>query len=643
MSNLILDAFSSLGSKINKITGRTNDTEIQEGVVSEKLPELTLEMENETLLKLTSQWKKTWEASDVYSEWQNRSEENENYWKGKQFQQPKLDKTRPLVDNVIFESVETYLPQVTRRNPEPMVVLARKEEQSKENLQFATEIQKELGELADELVLRLKLKKVARHWAISLLGVAKVGWDLNKDIPTIKILRPSKIILDPKATIDEDGYSGSYRGEHRKLPASDLISLLEEVGGEPGAIEAIQKLAKDSSGKESSGTEIGFIEWWTDQYMCWTLGNEAVLLKKKNPHWNYDTQKELPYTDQGTPQLDAEGKPMMETIPGVNHFPVPKSPYIFLSVFNLGKQPVDETSLIGQNLSGQDLVNKRYKQIDRNADSMNGGMVVSGERSGLTQQQAKGVTEALRKGGTVWIPTGAVGDAVTRMSAPGLPADVYNQLVDTRARIRDIFGTRGSSAAGLTSEKTVRGKFQNREMDIDRIGGGFSEYLEQFVDEVYNWFVQLLYVYNEEYAGKPHPKVKVSVKEGSLLPKDTASLASQAADLAVAGQMSLVDLYKKLDYPNPEEMAANMWLQTNAPEILFANDPRVQQVIQARQNANTQEKPPSESMSFKDLPPSGQVQMAAKVGIQLSPEEIQVEKDKEQVKEERSIPLPKME
>ena len=42
-----------------------------------------------------------------------------------------------------------------------------------------------------------------------------------------------------------------------------------------------------------------------------------------------------------------------------------------------------------------------------------------------------------------------------------------------------------------------------------------------------------------------------------------------------------------------------------------------------------QAKGPSESISFKDLPPIGQVQMAQKAGIQLSPEDIQAEKDAE--------------
>ena len=648
--SIILDAFYSLGKNFNKTRGKTAEVETEEGIVSDKFPELKLNTPNEDLLKLTTKWQKSWIESDVYTEWLANIENNENYWKGKQHDQPKADKQRPLIDNVIFESLETYLPQVTRRNPDPMVTLSRKEKQTPENLAFAQELQKELGEIADEVVLRLKLKKGARHWAIYLLGALKPGWDLNKDIPTVKVIRPKKLILDSNATIDEDGYTGEYVGEHRKLPASEILSILESIGGEDEGIKKIKELAVDKNNLPALATEIGFIEWWTAQYMCWTLGDDKVLLKKKNPHWNYDTRKEAPYTEQGQPQIDESGQQAMEDVAGINHFSVPKIPYVLLSVFNLGKQPVDETSLIGQNLASQDLVNKRLKQIDKNADSMNGGMVVSLERSGLTQQQAKGVTEALRRGGTVTIPAGSVTDAVARMSAPALPNDIYLQLQDTRTRMRDIFGTRGSSAAGLATEDTVRGKLQNRMLDTDRIGGGFSEYLEQMADSIYNWFVQLLYVYDERYAGKPKPKVRVSVKEGSLLPKDSTTLANQAIELAGQNRMSLIDLYKALDYPNHEEMAANVWLETNAPEILFANDPRIQQVIKAKQSASGEKKPPSESINFKDLPPEGQAQMAEQAGIKLHPEALAAyneNKAKEEVAKDitaeagkRSIPIP---
>jgi hypothetical protein len=374
----------------------------------------------------------------------------------------------------------------------------------------------------------------------------------------------------------------------------------------------------------ADGTEIQFIEWWTAEYMCWTIGKD-VLLKKKNPHWNYDTQTQGESTvdDMG---VETPGEPV--DVKGVNHFPVPKLPYLLLSVFNLGKQPVDDTSLIGQNLSNQDRINKRGKQIDKSADGMNGGVVVSLARSGLSQQQAKGVTKALHDGGVVAIPDGTPDEAIKRMVSPGLPNDVYNDLVDTRRRLTDIFGTSGLSASGLGKEKTVRGKYQIENMDTDRIGGGVSEYLEQFADDIYNWFVQLLYVYDDTYVAIPEkPKVTISVKEGSLLPKDSTTMANQAVDLATGGKMSILDLYKKLDYSNPEELAANVWLEINAPEVLYAKDPRVAQVIQQKQEAaanasKTEEKPPSQSINFKDVPPDAKTQMLAKVGIVSDPNAI---------------------
>lgn len=626
MTNPILDAFYSLGKKINKAIGDDTTQEVQEGVVSEKFPELKLEMENDDLADLAQGWEKEWVESDVYAEWIQKGDDNEDYWKGKHFQQPKVDKTRSLVDNVIFEALETYLPQVTQHNPDPVVTLDSAVPQTPENLAFAQQMKLKLGELADEIKLRLKLKKAARHWAIYLLGAIKIGWDMDYDIPTAKAIRPKKLILDPKATIDEDGYTGNRIGEHRSLEAGIMLKMLDAIGGEEGYKKTIEDMVT-KDGKAKLGTEIGFIEWWTNEYMFWSI-KDKILLKKKNPHWNYEQQQQTPQVDPETGEAvtDPEtGEQAMDTqtIPAYNHFPVPKMPYVFLSVFNLGKQPVDDTSLIGQNLASQDLVNKRLKQIDKNADSMNGGMVVSLERAGMTMQQAKGVTEALRKGGTVAIPAGAVNEAVARMSAPALPADVYLQLQDTRTRVAYIFGTKGFQPTTGGGVKAVRSQILNQNLDQARISGGFSEYLEQMADDLYNQFIQMLYVYDDNYANQNHPKIHLTIKEGSLLPKDAGAKAQQARELVVAGKMSLIDYYKTLEYPNPEEMAANVWLEANAPEILFQNDPRVMQALQMKaQAAAGGDKGPSKSINFKDLPPDGQAQLAEQAGIHLHPEAI---------------------
>jgi len=214
--------------------------------------------------------------------------------------------------------------------------------------------------------------------------------------------------------------------------------------------------------------------------------------------------------------------------------------------------------------------------------------VVSLERSGLTESQAKNVTQALRDGGTIAIPSGSPQEAIMRTTVPPLPGDVFNQLIDMRSRMRDIFGTRGSSPAGVQSETTVRGKILSRGLDTDRIGGGITEFLEQLADNMYNWMVQLLYVYDADYqfvTGAEPPKIEISVKEGSLLPKDSTTIANQAIELSVQGKLSTIDLYKRLEYSNPEELAANVWLEANAPELLYQNSPLVQQAIQMKQQA----------------------------------------------------------
>lgn len=583
MTDTGISAYISLSSDVNK-TSIQNVPENTEGVVSEKLPELTLKMSDDDLIKLADDWEGIWNKSPEKQDWIKKIDENEKYWLGKQHewmrsgQRISSDSSRPMIDNLIFESLETYLPQVTRRNPEPIVELD--ESEKKGSIQPAQEkylekVKGRLSELADKNKLRLKLKKIARHWSIFHLGVMKFGWDTDRDIPIMRTIRPKKMILDPKSTIDEDGYNGNRIGEYRKMEAGLMLAI---IGDDDSGAEARKLINEKMKGVKA--TELGFIEWWTDEMLFWKM-DKTILYKKKNPHWNYDKEENVESVDDlGTSTTS------LEDVEGINHLPVPKKPYIFLSVFNLGSQPMDETSLIQQNLSNQDLINKRNRQIDKNADSMNSGMVVSLARSGLTQPQAKGVTQALANGGTIVIPDGSPREAIDRYPAPGLPSDIFNQLADTRIRLRDIFGTSGSTPAGVKGEDTVRGKIQIRGLDTDRIGGGVSEYLEQFADDIYNYLVQLLYVYDSGFqfiSGERPPKINVSVKEGSLLPKDSISIANQALELANMGRIANIDLYKRLEYPNPEELAANVWLEANAPQILYKDNQQVQEALAIQQ------------------------------------------------------------
>jgi len=82
-----------------------------------------------------------------------------------------------------------------------------------------------------------------------------------------------------------------------------------------------------------------------------------------------------------------------------------------------------------------------------------------------------------------------------------------------------------------------------------------------------------------------------------------------------------------------EQQAHEQNMQLKALELVAKSAP---------QGETDQQKPPSESISFKDLPPEGQAQMAAQAGITLSPAEIQSHADNQAAKQaaEKAASLP---
>ncbi len=558
----IFDGYFSLQQDVNKT--KPEVSELAEGAIAPLLPELELSIEDDELIELKRKWERSWEP--VQAELGKKQDQNERYWAGRHFTQiEERTQDKPTADNLIFESLETFLPMATKQNPEPIVST----DETEEGQALADKVKKMLAYLADTLSLKLQMKQMTRYWALYFVGVAKVGWSTVNDDIDLVIIRPQKLILDPTAAIINCEYTGKYIGEHRKDTADNLVLRFPK-----------EKAFIEGEVKGEMASEIGYVEWWTDEYVFWTL-KDKVLGKNKNPHWNYETV---------TNSVNEFGQEVSGETSGDNHFPVPKKPYVFLSVFNLGKRPFDDTNLISQNLRLQDMVNKRLQQIDRNADNTNGGLIVSGDY--YTKEQAGLAVEALRKGSAIWQPSGDVNRGSRRDVGPPLPAFIYQSLIDYRTELRNIFGTRGSTPEGTKQEQTVRGKIIVRSQDMDRIGGGVSEFLEQFADRVYNWFVQLMYVYyDEEHSAAVlgreraqeyiriknsdfNRKIVVSVKEGSMIPKDSLTKRNEAIDLWSAGALDPVTLFDRLEFPNPRETAEKLFLWKTNPAALFTAQPQ---------------------------------------------------------------------
>lgn len=555
---------SGVMGAIRGVMGLFSNLNKQGGADENSNPTPTNEYEsslNETdILQLVSQRKRTYNT--YYTPIEEAQKLAFGYWVGAQRSEEynigDTQKNRKeLVDNLIFEAVETFLPIATRANPDPLVTA----DPSEIGQKIAHDIKAALVDWSDREKLRRNLARATRNWTWAQIGVLKVYWDVFTKTIKIDVVNPKRMIFDKDGYVDVGGiFRGEYEGERKKATASKLIKLFPKKAAE------IKEKAKGKL-----GTKLEYIEWWDKgEDLYFTMDDDLVLGKFKNPNWNYDGT---------TVEIDPETDAKVETnIQGTNHLKEKTSPYRYLSIFSTGLQPHDETSLILQNIPLQDEVNGTGRQIAKNVRSMNNGIVVN---KAYTEEQAAQAASALARGIAIRDPNNLdVRNGIMRLPAPALPPDVFNHLQDMRNEIKNVFGTSGSTPQGLKSTDSVRGKILINQMDSSRIGGAITEQIEQLADSVYNLVVQFMFVYYDEEhfittAGQvagmelvtikntnflPLKTLNVTVKEGSLVPKDPLTQRNEAVDLWSQGAIDPLSLYKKLDFPDPVQATQQLIL-----------------------------------------------------------------------------------
>lgn len=550
---------------IKGVLGLFSDVNKEGGMSENSNPTPTDEyastLEDTDILKLISQRKRDY--SIYYTPIEESQKLAFGYWLGAQRSEEfnvsdTLGNRKNLVDNLIFEAVETFLPIATRANPDPLVTA----DPSAIGQSISHDIKCALVDWADTEKLRRKLARTTRNWTWARIGVIKIYWDVFTKTIKIDNVNPKRMMWDKDGFIDEGGiFTGDYEGEKKKATADTLTQMFP--------------LKKDdimSKAKNKKGTKLEYIEWWDNKGkdLYFTMDDNLVLGKFKNPNWNYDGTQMEPDPITGE---------MVETeVQGTNHLKERTSPYRYLSIFSTGLQPHDETGLILQNISMQDEVNTTNRQIAKNVAGMNNGIVVSGKA--FTEDQAAQAASALRRGVAIRVPNGDVREAVQRFPAPALPADVFNHLNDMRGQIKNVFGTSGSTPESVKSTETVRGKILVNQLDSSRIGGAITEQIEQLADSIYNLVVQFMFVYYDEehfittagqvsgmelitLKNQNFPLLKtlsITVKEGSLVPKDPLTQRNEAVDLWSQGAIDPLSLFKKLDFPDPAQATQQLIL-----------------------------------------------------------------------------------
>ncbi len=527
-----------IGSETNKVSSLED---VREGVEGDEVDELELDMSDEELLRLSREYENKNSLYYGKEGIEGRQKQNKSYLYGRQ-KQSNSQGSKTVPSNLLFEATATFVPQALAKNPEPVVWSDNTQEGKDESNKIKTMLQFH----ADILCLRKKLGVMVWHWSVYFVAVIKHGWNTELNDITSEIRKPSNFILDPDGYVDEYGdFRGSFVGERIQSTAQELVDLYPKHKD-----EIILKVGA------KMGTNVVRTEWWNDKY-CFTTFSEIVLDKHKNEFFNYE-----------------EGK--------ANHFGQPKMPYTFLSVFSLQEQPHDFTNLIEQNIANQDRINERDKQIEKNLAHGNNAIVVSDVN--FTSETAHQAADALEKGDPI-LASGNIDSAIKRIPANPLPNGVLDSQQIDKDTLRSIYGTQGLSAQQPDENTTARGMILNQSHDSTRIGGGIGDALEQVADNIFNWWLQLYYVFYDEQhyaaimgqasaveytslmmAGQQR-KFVVSVSPNSMQPKDEITEMNQAVDLANKGWLDPINLFKKLNYPDPMETAKMVTLFKINPQL----------------------------------------------------------------------------
>lgn len=542
-----------------------------EGITPYDGEALSLDLKDDELVKIINFDLN--EQKSRYQELLNIAKKNEDYWRGKQIDSRQLSNgDSEVVINRMLVSIETMCSIITSTTPDPWVIVTPKD---KEGRRLESKLRRKLRDNWEyELNMQQTMEKLLRNYYASRVGFLKYGFDSDNRIFT-DLIRLENVRFDLDATsVDNSRFFIHFIKE----PASLTIAKFPEKK------EFIQRKLSEKQGSERA--DLTYIEYWGDyydeegkkhSYVCWKLDNE-ILGKDYNPNWNKSGKK---YNNG-------------------NHFKFPRKPFIPMHSLSTGKSVVDDTSLNEQAIPIQDAINRRERQIDRNAWLANGIMVTHEKAMDETTfGKIDGTTQKVFLDGDIE----NIGSAFGVVTGRPFEGGIFNDLDQLKAEMDNIYGTHDTTRGEKSSSETLGGQALRRDADFGRLDLTSRSY-EQVAEDVYNAWVQLMYVKDDEnpiltereqtepmenykieqglatsaerdeYVTKDELKeyvIKVIVKKGSTRPDDPVGMQDDAMKLMQTGMidpMTFAEMYG-LDDPRKIGRRMYMWVDPNLRSKLF--------------------------------------------------------------------------
>jgi hypothetical protein len=263
---------------------------------------------------------------------------------------------------------------------------------------------------------------------------------------------------------------------------------------------------------------------------------------------------------------------------GVDNFlPQPAKPYVFINLYNLGDHAIDNTTLIEQGSTLQDVLNKRGRQIMENADTANGVLVMSS--AGITTDALENLEGSPNMKIVMDTDGRPISEFIMQIQPHMLPNYVIEDKEDLRSSIRTILATPaqllGTNQSEAGKDQTATESVMIKNQATGRLDSIASK-IEESVTEYFKLLVQLMRAHHTEehtYTFNSgdgdfdnivmsrtliEPNAEVNIATGTTLPFDKAQRQTIALNLAKMGVISPLDLYKDLSMDDPQQRLENL-------------------------------------------------------------------------------------
>lgn len=516
----------------------------------------------------------------IVSDLENRIRDSRDYWnqaKGFNLQADRAKNTKlylgqmvdegqlyrfqiPYVENEIFVATETIVSYLTSEPVGPEVYPAQDTTQSKV---LASDLEKGLRGWAQKQELSREAESAIRNLLLKRVGFLQVWYDpdygKNGEI-RVKSLNPDHVVIDKNA---ERGENPAFVCVYKKNSVEELCNLF------PDKKDDIIKEIGKSHQQERMSQEIDWRQVWVTHYTedgaqegCVSYFQNLVLEKYKDPNWMYANVKKN--------FLDAHTKPIIP-----------------LNYINDGMHWIDQTTPVEQASWIQEVLNKRGRQIMENADAANGMLVISSDA--MSMDDAENLTGDPNQKLVIDTKGEPIGDLIDNIQGRELPSYVVEDKMDLRNTVHSIMGTPPQMRGDDSSKAETLGE----NLMMKNQATGRQDLIVRALDAMYyrlfNFVVQMMVVHYTEkhfisinsndgdfdfitlHRDLIEKGMSVTVKGGSTLPFDKSRQEAIAMNLAKAGLIDPLNLYKDLHMDNPQKRY-DSWAKFKTDPMTLARD-----------------------------------------------------------------------